>query len=257
MDDALEELQREKKMRKLQELFRGRFSEVQARRLLTHHGWALEITVDFVFEAQHNQVKEIAGTEDDRWLEVLNRRAWRELARQKRIDSIDIRQFACRPCDSVWWRRVPGRKTVSKCHRCRIRYDAVPKESEWGVAEFTCGNCGNVFKGFGQMNNTFSPCYVCNDIAQPSKIFPKMRPSGERRRHTHSCYASNCFNRADGDILPGICVHPKSLGRKVVTPSDQHISSGSTVDTFLTQDDLASISSASSRPNLSDIDEDN
>lgn len=35
---------------------------------------------------------------------------------------------------------------VSKCHRCRIRYDAVPKESEWGVAEFTCGNCGNVFK---------------------------------------------------------------------------------------------------------------
>lgn len=37
-------------MRKLQELFRGRFSEVQARRLLTHHGWALEITVDFVFE---------------------------------------------------------------------------------------------------------------------------------------------------------------------------------------------------------------
>lgn len=46
------------------------------------------------------------------------------------------------------------------------------------------------------MNNTFSPCYVCNDIAQPSKIFPKMRPSGERRRHTHSCYASNCFNRA-------------------------------------------------------------
>uniref|UniRef100_K1RUK3 Uncharacterized protein n=1 Tax=Magallana gigas TaxID=29159 RepID=K1RUK3_MAGGI len=98
-------------MRKLQELFRGRFSEVQARRLLTHHGWALEITVDFVFE--------------------------------------------------------------------------------------------------------------------------------------------------DGDILPGICVHPKSLGRKVVTPSDQHISSGSTVDTFLTQDGLASISSASSRPNLSDIDEDN
>lgn len=55
---------------------------------------------------------------------------------------------------------------------------------------------GANLRGYGQMNNTFSPCYVCNDIAQPSKIFPKMRPSGERRRHTHSCYASNCFNRA-------------------------------------------------------------
>lgn len=52
------------------------------------------------------------------------------------------------------------------------------------------------FRGFGQMNNTFSPCYVCNDTAQPSKIFPKMRRFGDRRRNTHSCYASNCFNRA-------------------------------------------------------------
>lgn len=65
------------------------------------------------------------------------------------------------------------------------------------------------------------------------------------------------FVCTEGEILPGICVHPKSLGQKVVTPCDQHISTGSTVNTFLTQDDLASISSASSRPNLSDIDEDN
>lgn len=243
-------------MRNLQELFRGRFSDDQARRLLAHHGWALDMTVEFVFEAQHNRVKEIAGSEDERWLEVLNRKAWRDLARQKRVEA-EIRQFACRPCDSVWWRRVPGRKTVSKCHRCKTRYDAVPRESEWGVAEFTCRNCGNVFKGFGQMNNTYSPCYVCNDIAQPSKIFPKMRRTGDRRRNVHSCYANTCYNRAEGEILPGTCVHPKSLGRKVVTPSGQHISTGSTVDTFLTQDDLASISSVSSRPNLSDVDEDN
>nr|XP_022335015.1 repressor of yield of DENV protein homolog [Crassostrea virginica] len=256
MADVLEEVQRQKQIGKFQELFRGRFSEAQAYRLLNHHHWNLGTAVDFVFEEEANRVKEVAGTEDDRWLEVLSKQAWKELARQKHLSDVSIRQFACGPCDKMWWRRVPSRKAVSKCFRCRKRFDAVPRDNEWGVAEFTC-ECENVFRGYGQMNNTYCPCYVCHRMVQPSKILPKTRGHGYRRNtRAHSCYAGNCYNRADGQIIPDtICVHPKSLGHRVVTPSDPHTSTGSTVNTFLTQDDLASISSGSYHPNLSDVDE--
>ena len=60
----------------------------------------------------------------------------------------------------------------------------------------------------------------------------------------------------EGRILPGICVHPRSLprGGRAVLHSENHTSTGSTVDTFLTQDDLMSQMSDFS-PNLSDVDE--
>ena len=50
-----------------------------------------------------------------------------------------------------------------------------------------------------------------------------------------------------------ICVHPKSLRQKVVEPSRPHTSTGSTVKTFLTQDDL--VSESDYVPSLADIDE--
>ncbi|XP_056021541.1 shiftless antiviral inhibitor of ribosomal frameshifting protein homolog isoform X4 [Ostrea edulis] len=201
MADVPQNRDRDKKIGRFQELFRGRFSIAQAQRLLEHHQWNLQETVSFVLQEEPRRIAEVSQSENER---------------------------------------------VSKCFRCRKRYDAVPKENEWGIA-----------KGFGQMNNSNNPCYKCGNIVQPDKIFPPtMRRNGERGRHTHSCFAHNCFNRAQGEILPGICVHPRSLPRKVVTPCNPHISSGSTVDTFLTQDDLVSMISGSSRPNLSDIDED-
>ena len=50
-----------------------------------------------------------------------------------------------------------------------------------------------------------------------------------------------------------ICVHPKSLRQKVVEPSNPHGSTGSTVKTFLTQDNL--ITESEYVPSLADIDE--
>ena len=50
-----------------------------------------------------------------------------------------------------------------------------------------------------------------------------------------------------------LCVHPKSLQRQVVEQSRRHVSSGSTVKTFLTQHELVSFNDY--EPSLPDISE--
>ena len=42
---------------------------------------------------------------------VRNNRAWRDLAHQGMVLA-EERQYACGPCDNVWWRKVPTRKAV-------------------------------------------------------------------------------------------------------------------------------------------------
>jgi len=47
-----------------------------------------------------------------------------------------------------------------------------------------------------------------------------------------------CF--IDGEPVVPVCVHPRSLNGRVLEPSKGHVSTGSTVKTFLTQDELMS-----------------
>lgn len=251
-------------IQRLRELFRGRFAYEEAERLINHHNGDLLATVNFALTADLPTIRNISRSDDEGWQIVRNNRAWRELALQGQLTH-EERQYACGQCDNVWWRKVPARKRVSKCKRCNVRYDAIPRHREWGWAEFACNNvnCRHVFRGFGQMENTWSPCFRCSTPCLPVKIFPrkKRRDSerGSRRaRDEHSCFSHNCFRRATGPQLGGICVHPRSLrrGERAVFPSHSHNSTGSTVDTFLTQDDLVSRMS-DFEPDVSDIDEDN
>ncbi|CAH2273141.1 repressor of yield of DENV homolog [Pelobates cultripes] len=151
------------------------------------------------------------------------------------------RQFACKDCDKMWWRRVPERKQVSKCHRCKRKFDPIPRDKMWGIAEFQCMACNRSFKGHAQFG-VASPCYNCSSATMPSRILPPRRNTGPRSRNQHSCYAVDCYNRKEPHVIGLFCVHPRSRARnnlcKVLLGSEPHFSTGSTVATCLSQGSL-------------------
>nr|XP_015204448.1 PREDICTED: UPF0515 protein C19orf66 homolog [Lepisosteus oculatus] len=145
------------------------------------------------------------------------------------------------PVDDGDIKRFPCVSQVSRCHGCRTKYDPVPPNLMWGLAEFHCHRCNRTFRGFGRMD-VGSPCYTCHIPILPIRILPPRRSNGPRQRNQHSCCAEDCYNRQEPHVPGTECVHPRSRTRnhkpRVVNPSPLHASSGSTVATCLSQGSL-------------------
>ncbi|XP_038047206.1 shiftless antiviral inhibitor of ribosomal frameshifting protein homolog [Patiria miniata] len=142
---------------------------------------------------------------------------------------MEKREFACQPCQNVWWRKVFSYKPVSKCSRCHVLYNAVPMDKVFGWGKFTC-HCGNVFFGRAQAGVP-SICYQCHASVLPDvgSIGP-MRINGPRQntRNRHAC-----------DLCDNGRIQPCPGYNKVLCPSVRHVSTGSTASTFLTQSSYA------------------
>ena len=130
------------------------------------------------------------------------------------MGEVGLRQFGCERCYRSWWKRVRVLKPVSHCKICRTKYDALPRDKEYGVAEFVCPECGHTFRGRGRVTTT-SPCYRCHTECEVSRIVPGQ--SGIRRQThlRHSC--SDCHGN-------GRCPN----FRPVIHFSEIHDSTGST-----------------------------
>ncbi|XP_060062803.1 shiftless antiviral inhibitor of ribosomal frameshifting protein homolog [Ylistrum balloti] len=315
-DDKPAQQEKLKQVLNLRELYHGRFTQDEIKTLLQEHDWNDGQVISFIQENEpatvrqsiqrlsENEIKEIQSDRN------IARNLAEGIATQRRL-------FSCESCDRFWWRKVPERKLVSKCHRCHVKYEPVPVENEWGWAIFSC-ECGNEFSGHGQWQ-VGSECYKCGSEAFATEIRPPVYRRTRRTRSRHSCNAPDCdgtgnnvittggsrndltasndsghnmtgsentgatgggetiYNRGSGSreetnngyletgghvvhVSPGryqrghshggplvmnVCVSPESRQgkKKVIFASRRHISSGSTVDTFLEQDDLCSLDS--------------
>lgn len=259
-----------KKVRRLRELFHGRFPDHQCGTLLRHFDWDLIATVSFALDAEPRSLNEVLG--EDEWKVVTARRdnVIRDLARRNVVGA-EIRQYGCKDCDNMWWRKVPTRKPVSRCKKCGRKKDPIPVDEEYGWAKFQC-ECQNEFHAHGMMDlrilnaglsgKSKSLCWKCRrHLCEPICILKPLKRDRSVRRYraVHECTAENCYHRCpqrqpNEPIVP-ICVHPMSLQRHVPGDgSENHVSTGSTVKTFLTQDELASPFSTY-EPSVADIDE--
>ncbi|XP_041453501.1 shiftless antiviral inhibitor of ribosomal frameshifting protein homolog [Lytechinus variegatus] len=133
------------------------------------------------------------------------------------------RQFVCGACRKIWFRKVFSCKPVSRCAKCHVRYDPIPRGSEFGHGFYRCRDCGNEFTGRATAGVP-APCFVCGRMCMPLRIGPKPERDLPRGGGRHAC--EMCDN---GRIQP--C--PSFNQFPVV--SQRHESTGSTVSTFLTQ----------------------
>ena len=168
---------------------------------------------------------------------------------------VELRQFACLPCYRKWWCTVLKTKPVSRCKGGTCggqRYDALPKDKEFGIGRFICPNenCKHLFYSHCEASRELE-CRRCKTLTKP---------------HVHPKWIKSTF---DADIpipLEGLSLAPplnppatatppsvpptttasaaiptsgpRRQKRRIFNPSMPHIPTGNTIPTFLSQCDF-------------------
>ncbi|KAH9488589.1 hypothetical protein Btru_061700 [Bulinus truncatus] len=185
----------DKEARRLRELLKGRLDKDTAVKLIKNCG-GLQQAVNFMLKGDPAEVQEFLN-QSESYTETLRKDAQKLESLLKNGIQASIRLFACKKCNKYWWRRVPARKEVSRCNGCRVRYDPIPTDMEWGIGKFIC-LCGNEFPGFGEMGVTYSPCYNCRTMVPISHMLPPRKNVAKKTKAPHCCNAPDCIGAHGG-----------------------------------------------------------
>lgn len=244
----------------IEELMGGLYTREDIITCIQHFGDGDNV-VDFFMQAETSVVHELIGWSGDskEWTHV----QYGKLSKKLNVveEGSEMHQFTCRNCVRCWWKSVPCDNPVSKCYKCRVWHEPIPRDREWGIGRFKC-DCGREFFGFATMTMTKSLCFRCKmelvDVQEICPPLPKEQKDHGRRRNLHNCNGINCYNpnppeniishlapkqieewmeRNGGNWIPGgcynekgepaICIHPRSRGAmpanvKVRTWSNVH-----------------------------------
>lgn len=127
----------------------------------------------------------------------------------------ELRQFACRPCNHPWWTYVPRTKPVSSCNSCKVRYNALDREKEFGIGRYICLPCDRIFYARCEATEEHI-CFGCKKLTGPPYINPRFK----------SYFFP--YKKQSSDPPPPIL--------KIINASTPHESTGSTVESFLSID---------------------
>ncbi|WAR00456.1 SHFL-like protein [Mya arenaria] len=270
------------KFLRLREALKDKVKDNQVMNLLCHCDWDDEEALR-IFTEERGKAIAIMGEPDDKAINLA------DLGRDYSIEidfEVDVRQFSCKDCDHMWWRRVRAKRPISTCFKCNKRFNALSRDKEYGWAKFNCSKCGREYHAFGAMDisslraglygKSESICHgenrQCGNLCEPTSVIRPLRghyKTGKdeeylsdqddwgrgrggygyekrrwkKKKDTHQCTASNCFQKigvGPGCPLVEICVHPKSLPRRVIEASPEHFDTEIPVRPFLDQSVLAS-----------------
>ncbi|CAL1528720.1 unnamed protein product [Lymnaea stagnalis] len=193
-----DELEIQHQAKQLRELFKGRFTQNELVMVIKEFGGKLP-ALDFIIREDPGVVSQFLK-KNKSYIQTLqqdSQNLCRCLEEGINIES-SKRQFACRKCERSWWKVVPIRKEVSMCRVCRVKFDPIPRDKEWGIGVFYClgENCGKEFRGFAVMGMTESMCHRCGFDSPVDHILPPRKKTGEERRtrDNHGCNGINCYN---------------------------------------------------------------
>lgn len=84
--------------------------------------------------------------------------------------------------------------------KCKVKYDPIPFNKEFGIAEFRCQICTHEFYHWCPKDG-FSVCKKCNNTCYPVKILPKTQTNIKKKVLSNaSCSSSSASSSSSGQV---------------------------------------------------------